>query len=524
MTKRVRLRPRTTVLQPAGSRAEEPSSPFSVYLASSIMQQQHPMPAQAMIAHQVPARQTPPLEPLGTYLGGDLYEWVYGNQLCIPPEALWLHGVVLGEPGFGKTITLLRLATMAVRYGMQVIFLDLKGSKQTAVQFIAAMHDAGVGRIRVYPSEAYDGWRGDANALYNRLMALVDPGIHPYYARVDSALVSLAVRAPCGPPRSSRDFLIRFGPSWLRRAYAGKQHWYAQRIIRKVAPHIDATSLAYDGFFAAASGGLEGTFACEDGDAVYIGLDGSTLKEQAASIGRYLLEDFAHYATSLYELMREAGMSVWASAQSYQGLGAEREQVLAASSIKILHRCGDPEEMVRFAGMREQPAFSRLIDDEEGGLSHPAGSWDASKERTAISMQRVYAMPIEDVQQLARSTIALITGGLGAQCQIYPLALPPKLLGDAAALVAAWPVVHPTNVSPPPVPPPSAGKTRGRTESSSRVQGKQLPMASPLQGMHQREANPTQALIPLSPPAPGNTAKANEKQPTSEEDESPVDF
>ena len=108
---------------------------------------------------------------------------------------------------------------------------------------------------------------------------------------------------------------------------------------------------------------MDGTFAFEDGDAIYVGLDGSALKEQAASIRRHLLEDGAYYATSrkpagmhalmiidefgvlktsnatnLYERVREAGMAMWASAQSYQGLGPERASVLAASSIKILHR------------------------------------------------------------------------------------------------------------------------------------------------------------------------------------------
>jgi len=102
----------------------------------------------------------PSLEPLGAYLSGELYEWVYGNQLCVPSEALRLHGVVLGEPGYGKTITLLRLAIIAMRYGMRVIFLDLKGSRKTAALFVADMRYAGARRIKVYPLEAYDGWRG----------------------------------------------------------------------------------------------------------------------------------------------------------------------------------------------------------------------------------------------------------------------------------------------------------------------------------------------------------------------------
>ncbi len=152
----------------------------------------------------LPRAEIPPIEPLGTFLGGDLYAWVFGNQVCIPLEELMRHIVVLGEPGFGKTVTLLRLAVMAIHYGMQVIYLDLKGSMKTAAQFVAAMCLLGVQRIKVYPQEPYDGWRGDAKTLYNRLMQMVDVGTHPFYHRLTSSLISLAVHAPAGPPPAAR--------------------------------------------------------------------------------------------------------------------------------------------------------------------------------------------------------------------------------------------------------------------------------------------------------------------------------
>ncbi len=562
LSRRVRLLPRAHMREPGTARADGFASPATPTRLSQDMQQQKE-PAhvrQSFASSAIPsvhlavagrrsAAQASPLEPLGAYLGGELDEWMYGGQFCIPAEALLLHGTVLGEPGFGKTITLLRLATIAARYGMQVIYLDLKGSQQTAAQFVAAMRYAGLRRIKVFPHEAYDGWRGDANAIYNRLMALADPGIHPYYARVDSTLVSLAVRAPCGPPRTSRDFLLRLCEGWLKSAYAGKSHWYAQRTIRKVKPHIDATSLAYDGFFDATCGGLDGRFAFEDGDAIYIGLDGNALREQAASIGRYVLEDCAHYATArkplglrtltiidefgvlktsnatnLYERVREAGMAMWASAQSYQGLGAERASVLSASSIKILHRCGDPEEVVKFAGWRDQLAFSQLIEEEEDELISP-GSRNASKTRTAIRMQRVYAVPIEDVQQLSRGAIALITGGLGAWCQVYPLALPPELLQEATAFVETRPVVQPPNASTAPAPP--LGETQGRSGRANQGQSKKASAASTSPGTQRVGTSRPQARTPQPPSVPpgsGDSAQANEQRPIAEEDDSPVDF
>src|SRR5258708_16126955 len=77
---------------------------------------------------------------------------------------------------------------------------------------------------------------GEATAIYNRLMALLDPGTHPYYARVDSALVSLAVHPPCGPPRSDQDLLKRFDAGWLRRAHPGRHHFYSHPQIPNEPP------------------------------------------------------------------------------------------------------------------------------------------------------------------------------------------------------------------------------------------------------------------------------------------------
>ena len=219
--------------------------------------------------------------------------------------------------------------------------------------------------------------------------AMIDPGTHPYYRRITSALVSLAVHAPGGPPRSSQEFLARLDEKWLKYAYAGKVHWYAQRKIKKLSEHIYDTSLTYDGFFDGVAGGLDGAFAYEDADAVYVGLDGDALKEQAVSMARYLLEDAAHYAkhrkapgvrtlciidefgalgisnvAGLYEHMREAGLSMWASAQSYQGLGPERGNVLAASSIKILHLRSRPRRhrTVTTDSQHSDPVAANLLD------------------------------------------------------------------------------------------------------------------------------------------------------------------
>jgi hypothetical protein len=531
----------------------------------------------------------PPVEPLGAFLGGDLYAWVYGNQVCIPLEELMRHIVVLGEPGFGKTVTLLRLAVMAIHYGMQVIYLDLKGSMKTAAQFVATMRLLGVQRVKVYPQEPYDGWRGDAKTLYNRLMQMVDSGTHPFYHRLTSSLISLAVHAPCGPPTSSKDLLRRLDRNWLYRAYAGKtiEHAFARRKIARLVPHLDDLSLTFEGFFDGIAGALDGTWAMEDADAIYIGLDGDAQKEQAALMASYLLEDCAHYAKyrkgarhallvldefgvldstnaiDLYERVREPGMSVCASAQSYESLGPQRKQVVTASSIKILHRCGDPEEIVHYAGEREVPAFSQLLEEE---TAFPlVASEQTPKQRTTVHMRKQYAIPVEDVQQLPQGKIALITGGLGAWCQVYPLVIPDESLRCALASLSTQDVAA---AAPPSVsasePQPAASMPRRRKASSSATrateaaksgqagsgdqgrgpdmqqgntsQGPPSPVSLGSSGLLHRQARspeaesaPSEAVTSVqspsaSPQTHGPAGVPHAAVPGEEEDDSPVDF
>jgi hypothetical protein len=472
-------------------------------------------------------------QPLGEFLGGELYEWVYGNELCLPLEEFKRHMVVLGEPGYGKTMTLLRMASIAVGYGMQVIYIDLKGSMKTAAQFVAVMHLLGVRRIKSYPHEPYDGWCGDARTLYNRLMQMVDPGTHPFYHKLTSSLVSLAVYAPGGPPKNSKEFLQRLDQNWLYRAYAGKtmEQASARRKIGKLVPHLADLSLTFEGFFDGIAGALDGQWAFEDGDAVYIGLDGDAQKEQAALMGRYLLEECAHYAkhrkgsrhallildefgvlesanaTDLYERIREPGMSVCASAQSYEGLGPERKHVVAASSLKIVHRCGDPEEIVKYAGQREMPTFSHFLEEDEEATVEFIGNEQPPKRRLGVRMQRQYALPIEEVQQLGIGTIGLSTGGLYALCQVHLVAIPDSLLRAALAYVSTSPAATPTPSEPSP-----PKKTARHSSSSSARESAQKQDRGKGRGM--KEAQVPQSL--KVSPDPSFTPEAATVQPPSQ--------
>ena len=192
-------------------------------------------------------------------------------------------------------------------------------------------------------------------------------------------------------------------------------------------------------------------------------------KEEAAALGRYLLEDAAHYATSrkasddqallivdefgvlrstnatdLYERTREAGLSIYAAAQSYHAFGRERDHVLAAAAMKILHRSGNPQPVIAYAGQRERFTFSRGIgmsggDDEEVLLpmsNRPAGEPGI---HTVARPNKEYTVPPEDVQQLQVGQIVAISGGKCAYVQVHLPVIPPQLFHAASQLVRSAP-------------------------------------------------------------------------------------
>jgi hypothetical protein len=110
------------------------------------------------------------------YPGGDLYGWLRKRgrvtEVVIPAREQRLAMAVLGIPGSGKTVTLLRRVWIAARAGMRVVFLDCKGTDPgLAWQVTCAYRLANPGAIVGYwPAQPLDCWRGDGMAIANRLL------------------------------------------------------------------------------------------------------------------------------------------------------------------------------------------------------------------------------------------------------------------------------------------------------------------------------------------------------------------
>lgn len=463
--------------------------------------------------------------PLGLYKRGELIQHVEAGSYRLPASFFDVHGVIIGEPKTGKSTSLIKLASIARAYGRRVIYLDLKGSHRTAALFVSAMSLLGCQSLRLYPAQAYNGWRGDAQALYNRLMQQIDPSSHPFYrSGVGSTIVALACKAPPGPPRNSLDFMRRLDYDWLKSHYSFDGQ--ALREIDALSPHIGGLALVFAGFFRGLAGGLDGEWAYEDADASYIGVNSIAHREEAAALARYLLDDAAHFstvrkdphekvlliidefgalnstnATTLYEQVRESGLCVYASGQSYKSLGIERDNILEASPIKIVHRTGSPEPLIKYAGKREVFKFSVALDKDQGepeDLYHPYANKPDSTGGYLRS-QDEYAIPIEDVQQLDTGHVVLIDGGQHAYIQVQPLEIPSPLVTAAQDAILQAGHYKPLPPLPPAPRKENEKKKQKRAERKPANDRPQLaPPTLPVRPAPNNEPTPSEPVEPLS--------------------------
>jgi hypothetical protein len=314
---------------------------------------------------------------IGVPLGGALPDWRIKEWVTYPAELLNRHAVIIGGSGTGKTEFLLRLAYLVAKVlKWQVFYIDAKGDVEVANRFMAMMAHGGIGNAAMFPDLAVHGWKGDATAILNRLMAIEDYS-EPYYRAIAKTVLSLACHAPCGPPRSSLDLLDRLNLATLSDLYDGSDDRRVDTLKTLTDTDFAGVYKRYFGFFDALGRKLDGSWSFDTADASYILLDGLALKEEARSLGRYLLEDFAHYvskrkrqgrrvllivdewsaisrggvdAANLFERVRSYGAGIVVTSQSYEGLGADAAKLIGAAWATIAFQCTDPEVIAARAG------------------------------------------------------------------------------------------------------------------------------------------------------------------------------
>ena len=341
---------------------------------------------------------------LGPAATGDLpAQWIarrpLGQPFVVFDQAnLGRHVAVIGQPGSGKTVTLLRLAYLAAKvYGWRVYFLDGKGDHATQREFVATMLDAGLseGQIGVFPIESFDGWRTTGSLddgfaqLLNRLLGVVQ-FTEPYYEDATRSFLAQALLLDGSLPESSSELVERLEK--LVQAAAPEQKREAMGVL-----------LRYRAFFDSFRGKLDGSWSYEDKRAAYVLLEGLAQPKEAGKLAAYLFECFKHFsahakhpnervllivdefpaiqadadAAGLVERLRSFGCSVALSAQSFDGLGKGKQRIISAARSLILHSCPEAEEIIKLAGTVQAYAVTTQIDSQLG----PTGRGSATPEQ-----------------------------------------------------------------------------------------------------------------------------------------------
>ena len=371
--------------------------------------------------------------PAGGLVGSPTLGWGdlgWGDQrrgFYLPKDAVGHHIVIAGGTGSGKTNTSEILEHgAATTYRPQIIHFDCKGSRTGMARFVALMASAGYDplRVRLFPVEPYDGWRGGSDpkrALLGRLLQIQDWG-EPFYAAGTKDLLQ-SVLFSSETPTSSRDFVT----SLEALPTNGNEKL------------VDGARARYRGFYNGLRGALDGAWAFEDCDACYVQLEGFGLASEATSVGRFLLEDLTHYlsdrkpddrpvllvldefsaissgadAANLIERAREFGAGVILTTQSYAGLGSGADRVLdAARGGLIVHSLANPEPFTDRAGTVQREVVSVTQPASQPGLiSGILFNQQPEMPRTTTRVQEFPRVDPTEARQLPRGEAFVICGG-----------------------------------------------------------------------------------------------------------------
>ena len=336
------------------------------------------------------------------------------RHLVVPLSNVDRHMVVIGEPGAGKTVLLLRFMRAWLEAAWLrhlkgegdrplLIFIDCKGGSDgvaTAERFAAMCRTMGLreDRVGLWPSAVrLDLWTLPPERLTEVLVEMVRSD-HPFYRDIQDELVALAVLAPCGPPVSSTDFIRRLSSDWLLRQYHGGRP--AEReIIEQNRQHFASIAARYRTTFRRLGVAFDSGRHLDDFDALCLTLEGTqnrrTASVQAQAVmelatdfavrggpdgghrkGLIVIDEFSAVAETvsvapLMERFRSLGYAVVPVGHGWTSLGPtpdERRRLFsAAAGGALLMGTSDADDVARVGGRRPYvDAATRRTD----------GDWD----------------------------------------------------------------------------------------------------------------------------------------------------
>ena len=316
---------------------------------------------------------------LGVSLGGDLDGWRIGDLVVPPKGQLNLAMLLLGQPGVGKSTAAERLAFLAAQEGRQLTAVDGKGDLDFAegviAAYLAGRPDA---RVRLFPAQPYDLWRGSPKELVNRLVQVWDFSLEAqYYREVAMTALRLALAQPGPPCASTGELVARLDAAALAKAWAG--HRAETVLVAGLKDRLADVQLRVANLAGALGPAFDGAWAVEDTDLAVFSVPTMASPQDGDAAMRVLLADFAHYATrrkpraqralllfdefsaleggrraaiNLVERARGPHVGVILAGQSTVALGDEEERgrLLAAASAVIAFRTPQPAELAALAG------------------------------------------------------------------------------------------------------------------------------------------------------------------------------
>jgi Cdc6-like AAA superfamily ATPase len=324
--------------------------------------------------------------------------WLY-----LAENMLDQHIFLMGATGAGKSETIKRLVQEILTHtDRDIYFVDGKGDKQLAIDIrsLAYQHNRGLPPVFKLgfdePGAIYDGFRGQAGDIYNRLLALTGvtemEGDSRYYADIMRSVLQYVCKMPGGPPRNFEEVLARINKPTLVEAYRDDRR-RLDRINRIEEEDIQGLyyrliPLIED--FETSVG--EGGFALEEVHCAIFSMRVQSVGDTAQRFLDFLVEDlkdfvgkrqhhpavlvideFGQFANdkiiSLLTLARSSQLGVILATQDTSSLEDEntRQQVLANTRTKILMATDLPEEVAELAGTVFQIESS--IQHEDGDMT-----------------------------------------------------------------------------------------------------------------------------------------------------------
>ena len=449
---------------------------------------------------------------LGVSLGGAVASWRIGDLIVPPAGQLGLAWLLVGAPGAGKTTAIERLAFLAGQQRRHLVVLDAKGGHDGLAAGVVAAYLAShpTAKVRLFPNERLDIWRGGPQAIVNRLVEVWDWSAESaYYREIAMTGLRLAMGQPGPPCQSSAELVRRLDPAALQRAWEHDPEILA--LVRSMAKDLPGVQVRVGNLVAALGGALDGEHSWEDADLWVVTVPAMVAPRDADAALRVLLSDYGHFtmarkgqrpstlivdefsaiaggrrsAIDLLERGRGAGAGVILAGQSAVALGSEEERarLLAAASAILLFRTPQPSELAALAG-------TERVAEGAWGFSGDLGA-DASApsyDRVTVTMRARARVDQDQVRQLPTGEADLIVRGLAERVRIIKTNIPDSVRTVARGLTA----------------PPIAGTLRpstpGRAVASREVPGPVQPPQDPL-------APPGRPPAGLDPAGPGRVRR-----------------